>query len=219
MLVGLVTAWRLASWPTRRSPVFVKPTTDGTVRLPSADGMTVGSPPSMTATTLFVVPRSMPMILPMRGLSWSLVGVAGWVVMDQLVGPSGTSPAVGDGDERRPDDAVAEAVAAPDLVDDLALGPAGARDADDRLVLARIERPCPATPRSGVTPSLSRSWRSLRSMAAMPSAQPSPSSVGRAGVDRAVEVVGDDEHLADEVLAGEAERRARAPRPCGGGSS
>jgi hypothetical protein len=27
----------------------------------------VGSPPSITATTLFVVPRSMPMILPMRG--------------------------------------------------------------------------------------------------------------------------------------------------------
>jgi hypothetical protein len=29
--------------------------------------MTVGSPPSMTATTEFVVPRSMPMIFPMFG--------------------------------------------------------------------------------------------------------------------------------------------------------
>jgi hypothetical protein len=28
--------------------------------------MTVGSPPSITATTLFVVPRSMPMIFAMR---------------------------------------------------------------------------------------------------------------------------------------------------------
>ena len=65
MLAGLVTAWRLASWPTRRSPVLVKATTDGTVRPPSAEAMTVGSPPSMTATTEFVVPRSMPMILPM----------------------------------------------------------------------------------------------------------------------------------------------------------
>ena len=29
MLAGLVTAWRLASWPTSRSPVLVKATTDG----------------------------------------------------------------------------------------------------------------------------------------------------------------------------------------------
>ncbi len=78
VLVGLVTAWRLASWPTTRSPVFGKPTTDGTVRLPSDDGMTVGSPPSITATTLFVVPRSMPMILPMSGVSPGLVGRRWW---------------------------------------------------------------------------------------------------------------------------------------------
>jgi hypothetical protein len=31
---------------------------------PSEEGMTTGSPPSMTATTELVVPRSMPMILP-----------------------------------------------------------------------------------------------------------------------------------------------------------
>ena len=60
---GLVTACRLATWPTSRSPSFVKPTTDGVVRPPSALGMTIGSPPSMTATTEFVVPRSMPMTL------------------------------------------------------------------------------------------------------------------------------------------------------------
>ena len=74
MLVGLVTAWRLASWPTSRSPVLVKATTVGMVRPPSADAMTVGSPPSITATTEFVVPRSMPMILPMVG-SCSSLGV------------------------------------------------------------------------------------------------------------------------------------------------
>ncbi len=68
VLPGLVTAWRLASWPTSRSPVLVKATTLGMVRPPSADAMTVGSPPSMTATTEFVVPRSMPMILPMVGV-------------------------------------------------------------------------------------------------------------------------------------------------------
>src|SRR5687767_9612066 len=60
---GLVTAWRLATCPTSRSPVLVKPTTDGVIRLPSGLVMTTGSPPSMTATQEFVVPRSMPMIL------------------------------------------------------------------------------------------------------------------------------------------------------------
>jgi hypothetical protein len=63
VLVGLVTAWRLAIWPTRRSPSLVNATTDGVVRPPSALGMTTGSPPSRTATTELVVPRSMPMTL------------------------------------------------------------------------------------------------------------------------------------------------------------
>ena len=62
---GLVTAWRLATVPTRRSPSCVKATTDGVVRPPSAFSMTVGSPPSRTAMHEFVVPRSMPMVLPM----------------------------------------------------------------------------------------------------------------------------------------------------------
>ena len=60
VFVGFVTACRFATWPTRRSPSFVKPTTDGVIRPPSAFGMTTGSPPSITATTEFVVPRSMP---------------------------------------------------------------------------------------------------------------------------------------------------------------
>ena len=62
---GLVTAWRLAAWPTTRSPVLVNATTEGVVRPPSALGMTTGSPPSMTAMQELVVPRSMPMILLM----------------------------------------------------------------------------------------------------------------------------------------------------------
>src|SRR5438445_4615577 len=57
---GLRIACRRAIWPTRRSPVFVKPTTEGVRRLPSALGMTVGSPPIITAITELVVPRSMP---------------------------------------------------------------------------------------------------------------------------------------------------------------
>src|SRR5437762_11072016 len=60
---GLTAACRRASWPTRRSPDLVKATTEGVVRPPSAFGITTGSPTSMTATTEFVVPRSMPMTL------------------------------------------------------------------------------------------------------------------------------------------------------------
>src|SRR5918993_1002292 len=66
---GLVTAWRLATWPPSRSPSLVNATTEGVVRPPSALGMTTGSPPSMTATTEFVVPRSMPMTLSAIGSS------------------------------------------------------------------------------------------------------------------------------------------------------
>jgi hypothetical protein len=62
---GLVTACRFATCPTRRSPDLVKPTTEGVIRLPSGFVMTTGSPPSMTATTELVVPRSIPIILLM----------------------------------------------------------------------------------------------------------------------------------------------------------
>src|SRR5881396_3461771 len=64
VFVGLVTACRRATSPTRRSPVLENATTDGVVRKPSAFGITLGSPPSMTATHELVVPRSMPMTLP-----------------------------------------------------------------------------------------------------------------------------------------------------------
>jgi hypothetical protein len=41
----------------------VNATTDGVVRPPSELVITVGSPPSITATTELVVPKSIPMIL------------------------------------------------------------------------------------------------------------------------------------------------------------
>ena len=47
------------------SPSLVKATMDGVVRSPSAFSMTLATPPSITETQLLVVPRSMPMILPM----------------------------------------------------------------------------------------------------------------------------------------------------------
>ncbi len=63
---GLVTACRLATWPTSRSLFFAKATTDGVVLAPSGLARTEGLSPSITATTELVVPRSMPMILPTR---------------------------------------------------------------------------------------------------------------------------------------------------------
>ena len=61
---GFITAWRLATVPTRRSPESVKATTEGVVRPPSAFSRTVGSPPSITATQELVVPRSIPIVFP-----------------------------------------------------------------------------------------------------------------------------------------------------------
>src|SRR5690606_29415939 len=66
---GLVTAWRLAGWPTRRSPSEVKATMDGVVRAPSAFSMTLASLPSMTATQELVVPRSIPITFAISLLS------------------------------------------------------------------------------------------------------------------------------------------------------
>ena len=60
----LVTACRFAGAPTNRSPFFLNATTLGQVREPSAVLMTTGSPPSITATTELVVPRSIPTVFP-----------------------------------------------------------------------------------------------------------------------------------------------------------
>src|SRR5919198_3710660 len=64
VLGALVTAWRLAIWPTSRSPLSVKPTTVGVVRPPSLFGTICTAPPSKTATQQLVVPKSIPTTLP-----------------------------------------------------------------------------------------------------------------------------------------------------------
>src|SRR5260370_39417241 len=69
---GLVMAWRLATSPTRTSPVLENATTDGVVREPSELGATTGSPASRTATTELVVPRSIPTALDMGSASCGL---------------------------------------------------------------------------------------------------------------------------------------------------
>src|ERR1700736_5493831 len=59
---GFTAACLRASVPTSLSPVLVNATTEGVVREPSAFGITTGSPPSMTAITELVVPRSIPTV-------------------------------------------------------------------------------------------------------------------------------------------------------------
>src|SRR5207244_3309568 len=65
---GLVTAWRLAGWPTRRSPSSLNATIDGVVRAPSEFSMTFAFLPSMTATHELVVPRSIPITFAIHRL-------------------------------------------------------------------------------------------------------------------------------------------------------
>ena len=72
---GLVIAWRFATSPIRTSPLLANATTDGVVRAPSAFAMTTGSPPSRTATTELVVPRSIPTALAMMCFSCVLNAV------------------------------------------------------------------------------------------------------------------------------------------------
>ena len=64
VLVGFVTACRLAGCPTNLSPFFANPTIEGVVLPPSEFGITTGSLPSITETHEFVVPKSIPIILP-----------------------------------------------------------------------------------------------------------------------------------------------------------
>src|SRR6185312_1332713 len=87
VLDGLVTAWRLAGWPTRRSPSSRKATTDGVVRAPSAFSITFGVLPSMIATHELVVPKSIPIILLIESLARSLLA-------DATVKPSDEAPLV-----------------------------------------------------------------------------------------------------------------------------
>src|SRR5262245_4725952 len=70
---GFVSDCRFAIWPMSFSPRGVNATIDGVVRAPSRLAITRGLPPSITAMQQFVVPRSMPITLPMSGLL-TLVG-------------------------------------------------------------------------------------------------------------------------------------------------
>ena len=84
-------ARRFADAPTIHSPSFVSATIDGVVRSPSEFSMTFATPPSITETQLLVVPRSMPMILPMVVSSKRfiyVVALAGRAAARSKMGPA-----------------------------------------------------------------------------------------------------------------------------------
>ncbi|MNQ84340.1 hypothetical protein D3C85_994650 [compost metagenome] len=64
VLVGFVTACLFAGSPTLISPPSTKAMIDGVVLFPSALGITTASLPSITETQELVVPKSIPIILP-----------------------------------------------------------------------------------------------------------------------------------------------------------
>src|SRR6516162_8053478 len=145
-------AWRRAIWPTSRWPSLVNATTDGVVRPPSSFAITLGSPPSMTATTEFVVPRSMPMTRPIlrspeiccgNGRFYARTEVGGNVEAGDCL-----SSKVEEGHRADPDDEVAllvhEAVAPEALPEDaqadLVVALAQAHDLPGHAVAAHRQR-------------------------------------------------------------------------------
>ena len=73
VFLGLVTAWRFADWPTNTSSSLVKATMDGVVRSPSLFSIMRGLPSSNTETQELVVPKSIPIILPIIYLHHSYI--------------------------------------------------------------------------------------------------------------------------------------------------
>src|SRR5687768_12187012 len=181
---GLVMACRLATWPTSRSPLLANATTDGVMRPPSALVMTWGSPPSMTATTEFVVPRSMPMILPM-----------GRSVLLRIVRHS---------DEARPDHPVVQAVSTLHLADHFVVSMVGGLLVGDRLVQVRVERLPDRLDRRHALRLEDVAELALRQPDAL---DPRVVRVGRDVVERPVEVVEHAEQLADEDRVAELGQR------------
>ncbi len=69
---GASTNWFRAARPTSRRPCGSRPTTEGKIGSPSSSASTTGRPSRMTATSLLVVPRSIPMMVSMKV---SLLGI------------------------------------------------------------------------------------------------------------------------------------------------
>src|SRR5437762_5165721 len=179
---GLVIAWRLATWPTRRSPDLAKATTDGVIRPPSELVMTCGSPASMAATTELVVPRSMPMILPIGSVLLRIRYVrVRWVVRDAHQGGSQHS--------------VAEPIPALHLVDHDVVGVLARLLVHDGLVQIGIEWLASRLDRGHPLALQHGAQLALHELDAL-----DPAFVGilRDAGQRAVEVIENGEQLGDE---------------------
>src|SRR5688500_3167722 len=172
---GLVMACRFATWPTSRSPLLAKATTDGVMRPPSALVMTWGSPPSMSATTEFVVPRSIPMILPI-----------GSSVLLRIVRHSA---------EARPENPVVHAVSALQLADHLVVGMVSGRLVHDRFVEVRIEW---LTDRFDRRDALRLEDASHLAFHQAHPLDPGVVRISRHALERAVEAIEHGEELADQ---------------------
>src|SRR6185312_15729951 len=108
---GLVTAWRLADWPTSTSSSLVKATIEGVVRSPSLFSITRGLPPSMIATHELVVPRSMPITLLMRAApKYSRPCSPKLGLLGQVSRPPGARRSLRDDDPSRPQQPAIELV-------------------------------------------------------------------------------------------------------------
>src|SRR5512143_1199909 len=110
------------------SPRAVNATIEGVVREPSRLAITRGLPPSITAMQQLVVPRSIPITLPMSGL---LPIVRSVRVVRRLDA---------DADHRGPQDAIVEEVAALEDLRHRVRRDGRLRVRRDRLVPLRIER-------------------------------------------------------------------------------
>ena len=106
--------------------------------------------------------------------------------------------------------AVAEPVAPLELVDDLALGTAGAGLSWPRPRARAGRTACPTTPRSGSRPRTRGAAQLAVDGGDALDPAGRPASVGGTGLDRAVEVVDERQHLAEQDLVGEAELRSRS---------
>src|SRR5882672_11036461 len=120
-------------------------TTEGVVRAPSEFSMTLGVLPSMMATQLFVVPRSMPMILLMlnclRASEWWVAWLCKWgfSTVESTCGAGRRRfGRLGHGDQRGAQDPIVDEVALLENVDDRVRRQV-AVDGHHRLVLVRVE--------------------------------------------------------------------------------
>src|SRR5262245_33156407 len=136
---GLVIACRRAIWPTSRSPLSVKATTDGVIRLPSALVMTTGSPPSMTETHELVVPRSIPITFAISRFLPSGALITALVLGQVASAARWPLRGLGDAHERRPKQPIVEAIARLMLVHHRVRWVLGALDVGHRLVMGRVE--------------------------------------------------------------------------------